>query len=150
MGKKFKTAAYNLKLNMNSTFEIVTDPKTGQQVYESKEHRLHVYFKDLENIMTRKEAYFACGDLGEDWRLPSVQEFDIMCRELFLNNMGDFNGHFFSHSDGYSGTAREYWTSKFDDERGFPLAVWSYNLDAGMWGIYDEKVELGVRPVRSI
>ena len=50
---------------MNSTFEIVTDRQTGQQVYESKEHRLQVYFKDLENIMTRKEAYFACRELGE-------------------------------------------------------------------------------------
>ena len=56
---------------MNSTFEIVTDRQTGQQVYESKEHRLQVYFKDLENIMTRKEAYFACRELGEvgDYRV---------------------------------------------------------------------------------
>ena len=48
---------------MNRTFKIVTDPQTGQQVYESKEHRLQVYFKDLENIMTRKEAYGGCKSL---------------------------------------------------------------------------------------
>ena len=50
---------------MNRTFKIVTDPQTGQQVYESKEHRHQVYFKDLENIMYWKEAYFACRELGE-------------------------------------------------------------------------------------
>jgi hypothetical protein len=135
---------------MTNTFEIVTDPKTGQQVYESKEHRLQVYFKDLENIMTCKEAHSACKYLGEDWRLPSVEEFEIMHRELFLNKIGDFNGHFFSDSDGYSGVTPEYWTSRFDDERGFPPVFWSYNFDAGTWVIYGEKVELGVRPVRSI
>jgi len=129
---------------MNSTFKIVTDPQTGQQVWESKEHKLHVAFKDLENTMTWNEACFACRDLGEDWRLPSVQEFDIIYREFVLNKIGDFDGHFYSHSDGYSGIAREYWTSKFDDERGFPLAVWSYDLDAnGMWGIRGEKAKLG-------
>ena len=101
--------------------------------------------------MTRKEAYFACRDLGEDWRLPSVEEFDIMYRELFLSNMGDFNGHFFSHSDGYSGIAREYWTAKVENEYGLPQIVWGYNFDENGWAvIYNRTAKLGIRLVRSI
>ena len=32
---------------MNSTFEIFTEPQTGQQIWESKEHNLQVWFEDF-------------------------------------------------------------------------------------------------------
>jgi len=38
---------------MNNTFELVTDPATGKQFYESKEHQLQVAFSDLEEELNR-------------------------------------------------------------------------------------------------
>ena len=149
MGKKFKTATHNLKLNMNSTFEIVTDPKTGQQVYESKEHKLKVALNDFEP-MDKDEANEFIKNNGNGWRLPSVQEFDLIYKELFLNKKGDFKGVYFEHSDGYSGYTNEYWTSKFDNEPGCLPLVWGFNLDEGMSFIYNRTCKLGIRLVRSI
>jgi hypothetical protein len=135
---------------MNNTFEIVTDPQTGQQIWESKAHKLQVAFSDC-GAMDKDEAINFKEELGNNWRLPSVEEFDIMHRELFLNKMADFNGVFFSHSDGYSGVTHEYWTSKFDNEPGCPPLVWGYNLgENGMSLIYNRTVKLGIRLVRSI
>ena len=105
---------------MNSTFEIVTDPKTGQQVYESKEHRLQVAFKDLENKMTWDEANSACVKLGEGWRLPSLDELKIMSRELYECNMGNFQSRYLSE---YSPA---YWSNCPSIKEVYGGAVWSF------------------------
>jgi hypothetical protein len=67
---------------INTTFNITTDLKTGQQIWESKELKLQVSISDFENKMDWDEAYFACRDLGEDWRLPSLCELDEMNKLL--------------------------------------------------------------------
>jgi hypothetical protein len=75
---------------MNNTFEIVIDPANGQQVYESKEHKLQVAFKDFEP-MDKDEANQFINNNGNGWRLPSVQEFDLIYKEMFFYNIGNFS-----------------------------------------------------------
>ena len=96
---------------MANTFEIVTDPQTGQQIWESKEHKLCVAFSDLEP-MDKDEAIEFIKNNGNGWRLPSVKEFDLIYREMFLNQLGDFVRF---------DSIFEYWTNKFENESGF---VW--------------------------
>lgn len=140
MGKKFKTAAYNLNLNMEmkTTFEIVTDTRIGEKVWESKEHKLQITFNDFDT-MDKDEAIEFIENKGNGWRLPSVEEFDLIYKEMFLNKIGDFGSHIF-----------EYWTNKYENESGLPQLVWGYFLEIGKSSFYNRTAKLGIRLVRSI
>jgi hypothetical protein len=140
LGKKFETATDNLKSegNMNNTFELVTDLTTGQQVYESKEHKLQVAFSDCKP-MDKDEANEFINNNGNSWRLPSVQEFDLIYKEMFSYNIGNF-----------SESILEYWTNKYENESGLPQLVWGYHLEFGKSLFYNRTEKLGIRLVRSI
>jgi len=51
-------------------FQIVNDPVSGQQVYESKEYRLQVALLDIGK-MSRQSAMDTCENLGNSWVLPN-------------------------------------------------------------------------------
>jgi hypothetical protein len=67
---------------MNNTFELVIDPANGQQVYESKEHKLQVAFSDLEEELNWNYAKAACSAQGEGCSYtPHCAISGFSCRE---------------------------------------------------------------------
>jgi hypothetical protein len=84
---------------------------------------------------------------GNGWRLPSVQEFDLIYKEMFNNKIGNFLG---VYVDSLGFNTFEYWTNKYDNEPGCLPLVWGYDLQSGMSFIYNRNVKLGIRLVRSI
>jgi hypothetical protein len=62
-------------------FEIIS-PTTGK--------RLRVASKDFDKPMMYDKAKQACTDLGQGWRLPSIDELRVIYIELHKKGKGDF------------------------------------------------------------
>ena len=69
-------------------FQIVLDPVSGQQVYESKRYKLQAFIKDIGK-MTWDEAMGPFEKLGNGWALPNTQSLEIIRNELFLIGIGN-------------------------------------------------------------
>jgi len=69
-------------------FEIVNDPVSGQQIYESKTSKLQVAFLDIGR-MSWQDALDACENLGNGWALPDTESLEIIRNELFLIGVGN-------------------------------------------------------------
>ena len=87
-----------IKESIVTSFEIINNDKIDVRFFESNEHKLQVAFKDLENKMTWDEANSACVKLGEGWRLPRLKELQIMSRELYECNIGNFQSRYLSEN----------------------------------------------------
>lgn len=57
--------------------------------------------EDLEIKLTQEEAKSKCSELGNGWRLPTIDELKIMYDELHKNGRGDFNDESYWSDDGY-------------------------------------------------
>jgi hypothetical protein len=64
---------------------------------------LEVYPLDYKNFFDWNEANVECEKLGDRWRLPTVNEMDLIYEQLFLKGLGDFK-------------EKEYWCSNYDDK----------------------------------
>ncbi len=76
-------------------------PKTGQ-IYQ-------VTSKDLEQEVDWDTAARYAAEEGEGWRLPTVEEFELFYRVLYVRDLGNFK-------DGWN---QWYWTS--DELDLFPI-----------------------------
>jgi len=73
---------------IKSSFNEVSDNKSSQTIYESKEHNLQVALLDIGR-MSWKDALDACENLGNGWALPNTQSLKIIRNELFLIGIGN-------------------------------------------------------------
>jgi len=99
---------------MNNTFELVIDPANGQQVYESKEHKLQVAFSDLEEELNWNYAKAACSAQGEGWRLPTNNELKIIYDELFKLKLGNFEAcRYWGEYDNWKSAYQAFFGNEF-------------------------------------
>jgi hypothetical protein len=60
--------------------------KTGKEI--------QVYESDL-GLKNLRDALLSSDQIGEGWRLPSIEELEQIYRELFLNGQGNFIQFFY-------------------------------------------------------
>ena len=60
----------------------ITNPITSE--------RLQIAQYDLKNKMDLSSAKKSCLELGIGWRLPNINELELIHKELHLNGLGDF------------------------------------------------------------
>ena len=121
---------------MNSTFEIVTDPQTGQQIWESKAHKLQVAFSDYEQELNWNDANAVCKTVRGGWRLPMNFELKILHEELFKLKLGNFE-------------ASQYW-GEYDNWKSAFTAYFRLERSEFVCVITDNHYLRKVRLVRSI
>jgi hypothetical protein len=81
------------------TFKIVTDPETGENLYESSQFKLQVPMNDLGK-MNWYDALEACTSFGKEWKLPDLHTLSIIRKEMYLKGIGDFrSGYYWSSSE---------------------------------------------------
>tara|TARA_Y100000385_G_C12932109_1_gene567223 strand:- start:345 stop:752 length:408 start_codon:yes stop_codon:yes gene_type:complete len=73
---------------MKNTFEIVTNPQTGQQISDSKTHKLQIQYSDISSGDYNKALEYVC--VNNDWRLPSLGQLKILYDELHTLGLGNF------------------------------------------------------------
>jgi hypothetical protein len=116
-------------------FEI-TNPITNE--------RLQVAEKDFGNPMDWLSAVTACKNLGNGWRLPTKFEFDIIYKEIYKNNIGNFESN------------SCYWTNTESKRRMFFFwkesknAYFFHMSDNFKEGYYNKDEEFLVRAVRTL
>jgi hypothetical protein len=92
----------------------MTDPQTGKQVWESKEHNLQVAFSDLEQELNWNDAKAACIAQGEGWRLPTNNELKIIYDELFKLKSGNFEAcQYWCEYDNWKSAYTAYFRNEF-------------------------------------
>jgi hypothetical protein len=95
---------------------------------------LQVADKDLENTMDWISAKNGCTDLGSGWRLPTLEELNIMYEDLHLKRKGNFQ------KDGY-------WRISEEGE----LSAWGFNFKrGGYYSCFKSNGWTYVRAVRVI
>lgn len=94
---------------------------------------LQVAENDFEKAMTRNDAQNAFKALGEGWRLPIIEELQLMHRELYQKGLGNFK-HFYRSSDCVFGIFPKTFYFERGKSDGF----------SGKSGLYR------VRPVRTV
>jgi hypothetical protein len=52
--------------------------------------KLQIAAKDFFNVMTWEQAFKACENLGNGWRLPTIEELEAMHENLHSNEIGNF------------------------------------------------------------
>lgn len=72
---------------MNNTFEIVNNPQTGQQIWESKTLKLQIQYSDIGSGNYNQALEYVC--INNDWRLPSLGELKILYDELHTLGLGN-------------------------------------------------------------
>jgi hypothetical protein len=119
-------------------FEIVTDPISGMQVYESKEHKLQVALYDIGS-MSWDEAIVKAKEIGEGWILPGIKSLEIIRTELFLKGIGNID-------PGY------YWSSKEISLRNARYMRMKDGITENFYfqEDYKKKNHFLVRPVRKL
>jgi hypothetical protein len=73
---------------MNSAFKIITDPQTGQQIWESNTHNIQTQYSDIGSGNYFKALEYVI--IENDWRLPSLEELKILYNELHTLGHGNF------------------------------------------------------------
>jgi hypothetical protein len=107
----------------------------SQESVKLKQLGLEVRKTDLSK-MTWDEAKKACGNLGDGWRLPTIQELSEKIYPL-RNEIGGF-------------TSGSYWSSlESGPNRGGPNA-WAFSFDYGTGRVYNKSTTYFVRAVRDL
>jgi hypothetical protein len=75
----------------------IEHPLTGEE--------LQVANKDFANYMTWQEAIDACENLGNGWRLPTIEELQGMYEQLYRNGKGDLEECYHCWSSTENGAA---------------------------------------------
>jgi len=106
----------------------INNPITGE--------KLQVAENDFEKKMSWFSAQEACTELGNEWRLPTQAEIQLMFKELHKIGKGNFNGS-------------DYWTSEENDK--FLAYYFSFTkfIDGG-FGFKGKVGEGFVRAVRNL
>lgn len=106
------------------SLEIIS-PITGEKI--------QVAFQDLSE-MKWVQAKKACANLGKGWRLPTLEELQVMYKELHLKGRGDFCPYWY-----WSGTEH---SASF---------AWNVSFANGDTGLNDkDKYSYRVRAVRTL
>jgi len=92
---------------------------------------LEVMQEDFSNPMKWNDAMKACRDLGDSWRLPTIDELETLLQNR--DRIGNFNDWF-------------YWSSK----EGALNGAWLISFHDGSRDNYDKERICNVRAVRSI
>jgi len=104
-------------------------------------HIVQVAENDFPSRMTWYDAMKGCQNLGNGWRLPSIEELNAMYSQLHKNGKGHFK----------TGTLNSrYWSSEeFDVNNALSLSFYSYHFYSD--GDYGDKFDIGhVRAVRNL
>ena len=101
----------------------------GREVSTIKILYLEVMTEDLEGRYTWDDAMKACADLGDDWRLPTKDELDLL-----YDNKEKMGG----------GAKHNYWSStEFANK-----IAWSQNFGVGGQNVSNKYTTYYVRAVR--
>lgn len=111
---------------------IIENPITGEKI--------QVANQDFAHKMTWKRAAEECRNLGPGWRLPTVEKFKVIYKEIHLKGEGNFKDEF-------------YWTSTKQkiDEIYYSFSISSGEEDPFPGSIYEfENHQDLLRAVKSI
>jgi hypothetical protein len=113
-----------------STELIISHPLTGD--------RIEVASEDIEGEMNWFQAVRACSNLGQGWRLPTIEELKVIYSDIYLKGKGNFLKD------------RIYWSStEIDNE-----LAWIFYMDIGkafdIWVTSRKGNTSSVRPVRTL
>lgn len=104
-------------------------------------HIVQVAENDFPSRMTWYDAMKCCQNLGNDWRLPCIEELCDMYRQLHMNGMGNFK----------TGTLNSsYWSSEeFDVNNALSISFFFYPSYTSC--VYGDKFDMNyVRAVRTL
>jgi len=104
-------------------------------------HIVQVAENDFPSRLTWYDAMKGCQNLGNDWRLPFIEELCEMFRQLHRNGMGNFK----------TGTlTSSYWScEEFDVNNA--LSIYSSFYPSYNNGAYGDKFDMNyVRAVRTL
>jgi hypothetical protein len=94
---------------------------------------IEVASSDFKDKMNWDDAKNACDSLGDGWRLPTVDEFELIFSELFQKGNGNFQMSY-------------YWTcDEIEDD-----TAWDFYFVAGKAYGYFKSSTYFVRAVRNI
>jgi hypothetical protein len=94
---------------------------------------IEIWEEDLPLKMTKDDAEKACSQLGEGWRLPDLEEMEIIYDELFSENKGNFK------------SKGSYWISDLTPDD----FLMSFDFFEGITQMSTESLKEWVRPVRT-
>ncbi|MFM8318132.1 MAG: DUF1566 domain-containing protein [Bacteroidota bacterium] len=97
-----------------------TGPVPQKLTFEFEGETIEVAKKDFSNRMNWGAAKKACKNLGNGWRLPSINELEAMYEQLHREDKGNFR----------MGHALWYWSSSEDNEGN----VWYFSFEYGSAG----------------
>lgn len=100
---------------------------------ENSNELLEVYPMDYENLFDWNEANLECKKWFGGWRLPTVEEMELIYKQLFIKDLGLFE-------------KKEYWCSNEDDEK---EALYFAFYALGGFGSMPKIEKLKIRPVRN-
>jgi len=89
----------------------IESPITGEQIQVAE--------NDFSDRMTWDQAMSACEGLGNGWRLPNKEEFEVMYEHLHTEGKGNFKDSF---------PEFQYWSSSEIDADN----AWYFNFEDGI------------------
>ncbi len=99
----------------------IKNPVTGK--------RIEVAINDCEQQLELDQAKKYCERIGNNWRLPKIDELELMHKELYNAGKGNFKSEF--------ALAGDYWSdneyselSQFSEDDGF-VGAWFFNFKSG-------------------
>jgi len=132
-------------------FAGVTTPSMAQKpkpkgqapqklTFECHGETIEVAKKDFPRDMSWNDAMASCENLGNGWRLPSINELKAMYEQLHTKGKGNFRTYdwYWSSSENNLRPAYHAWLFNFDDGR-------AYNGD-----LYYKSNSNHVRAVRTL
>ena len=94
---------------------------------------IEIALHDIQTKMNWNDGILACNELGDGWRLPDKEEFELIYNELYNEGLGNFRPEI-------------YWTC----EELFDEAASNFHFDKGKSYSYFKTVEYNIRPVRTL
>jgi len=82
---------------------------------------IQVAKEDFPEDMNWDDAMNACQNLGNGWRLPSIEELKVMCEQLHMKGEGNFKD-------------KSYWSSSESFIEGDPHLAWIIEFRKGKEG----------------
>jgi len=110
-----------------SSLKQKTDKITDENIFD----KLEIFKNDFPNQMTWDEALNSCKEMGNDWRLPTLNELIVLYKKRDL--IGNFDQEF-------------YWSSK----KGLIFGAWLVSFRDGNNDNISKERKCNVRAVRSI
>jgi hypothetical protein len=123
--------------------------------------KLQVALYDFEKLMNWHDAVIKCKSIGDDWRLPTLNELEILYKELHLKNIGNFYGSWDNRPTYWSITELSRPDEKlqlnFIDENGELKSklierkeAWVFNFSRGDKTYNSKKLINRIRVVRNL